>query len=76
MQKLQTLTARVAQSNIARGIVAAGTALAVSAANAAVDVTSTVSDLGDVKTAVASIGVAVLAIAVGIKLYKWVKSAL
>lgn len=41
-----------------------------------VDVSATVTSLGNVKTAVLSIGVAVLAIVVGIKLYKWVKQAL
>lgn len=55
---------------------AASTALAASAATAAVDVTATLTELGDVKTAVLSIGVAVLAIAIGIRLYKWVKAAL
>lgn len=46
------------------------------ASHAAIDVSTVVTDLGEVKTAVLSIGVAVLAIAVGIKLYKWVKAAL
>lgn len=45
-------------------------------ASAAIDVTATTTDLADVKTAVLAIGVAVLAIVVGIKLYKWVKQAL
>jgi uncharacterized membrane protein len=50
---------------------------AVSSAMAAgVDVTTTTTDLADVKTAVLAIGVAVLSIVVGIKLYKWVKQAL
>jgi Inovirus Coat protein B len=51
-------------------------AVASSAAMAAVDVTATTTELGEVKTAVLAIGVVVLSIAVGIKLYKWLKSAL
>jgi hypothetical protein len=46
------------------------------AAMAAVDVTAATTELGEVKTAVLAIGVVVLSIAVGIKLYKWLKSAL
>jgi Inovirus Coat protein B len=55
------------------------TALAVFAttmASAAIDTTSTVAELNEVKTAVIAIGAVVLSIAVGIKLYKWIKAAL
>ena len=48
----------------------------VAPAFAAVDVSATITELGTVTTAVISVGVAVLSIALGIKLYKWVKSAL
>jgi len=41
-----------------------------------IDVSGTVTELGQVKTAVISIGVAVLAIFLGIKLYKWIRRAL
>lgn len=42
----------------------------------AVDVTASVTELGTVKTAVIAVGVAVLSIVIGIKLYKWVTRAL
>lgn len=45
-------------------------------AHAAIDVSATVTELGEVKTAVVSIGAVVLTIYVGIKLYKWIKAAL
>lgn len=56
------------------GVAASG--LVLSTVHAAVDVTAVTTDLGDVKTAVLAIGVATLAIYVGIKLYKYVKQAL
>lgn len=43
---------------------------------AAIDVTATTTELASVKTAVIAVGVAVLSIIVGIKLYKWIKRAL
>jgi Zn-dependent alcohol dehydrogenase len=49
---------------------------AVTTANAAIDVTSTTAELGEVKVAVLAIGAVVLSIIVGIKLYKWLKQAL
>jgi Inovirus Coat protein B len=58
------------------GLAAVSMAIASTAATAAVDVSATITELGDVKTAVLAIGIAVLAIAIGIKLYKWVKAAL
>ncbi|TFY99003.1 major capsid protein [Ramlibacter humi] len=51
-------------------------AFASPAAMAAIDTTATVGELNDVKTAVSAVGIAVLSIAVGIMLYKWVKRAL
>lgn len=45
-------------------------------ANAALDLATTTADLGDAKSAVLSIGVAVLAVFVGIMLYKWIRRAL
>jgi hypothetical protein len=41
-----------------------------------IDVSATTTELGLVKDAVIAIGVAVLSIVVGIKLYKWIKRAL
>lgn len=59
-----------------RAAVAGVTALAVTGANAAVDITATVTDLADAKTAALAIGVAVLSICVAIALYKWIRRAL
>ena len=54
-----------------RGLVAAGV-LATGAANAAVDITAITASSADV----ALVGAAVFAVAVGIKLYKWIRRAL
>lgn len=43
---------------------------------AAPDVTSTVTAIGDASTPIASIGGAVLAVLVGVKIYKWVRRAM
>jgi hypothetical protein len=75
LQALQSLSRRQA----ARVGAAAGTAVALLAsplAHAAIDVSATTAELGDAKTAVLAVGVAVMAIAVGIMLYKWIKRAL
>jgi Inovirus Coat protein B len=48
----------------------------VGAANAAIDTTTAVGEIGDAKTAVLAIGVAVFGLAVALKLYKWLKAAL
>jgi hypothetical protein len=45
------------------------------AANAAVDTTAIVAVITDAATAAAAIGVAVLSMHYGIKLYKWIKGA-
>lgn len=45
------------------------------ASSAAVDTTAVVATIGDAATAGAAIGVAVLGMYFGIKLYKWVKAA-
>lgn len=55
---------------------AAALALGFTAANAAVDVTAATTEITDSKTAVLAIGLAVFGVSVGVKLYKWLKSAL
>lgn len=55
---------------------AAALALGFTAAHAAVDVTAATTEISDSKTAVLAIGLAVFGVAVGVKLYKWLKSAL
>lgn len=49
---------------------------AAGAANAAVDVTASTTEIGEVKTAAIAVGIAVFSVALGIKLYKWLKGAL
>lgn len=61
--------------HIKRGLALACVAGA-SAANAAIDVTAATTEIADVKTGVLAIGVAVFSVAVAIKLYKWLRSAL
>ncbi|KZC40653.1 MULTISPECIES: major capsid protein [Rhodanobacter] len=48
---------------------------AVTSASAAVDTTAIVAVITDAATAAAAIGVAVLSMHYGIKLYKWIKGA-
>lgn len=43
---------------------------------AAVDVTATIAEIGTAAVAVLAIGVAVITVKVGIKLYKWASAAL
>jgi hypothetical protein len=43
---------------------------------AAVDVSASVTEIGDAKAAVLLIGASVFALAVGVKLYKWLRAAL
>jgi len=62
-------------ANIKRGL-AVALVLGVSAAQAAVDVTAATTEITDSKTAVLAIGLAVFGVAVGVKLYKWLKTAL
>lgn len=57
---------------IKRGLIAAGVLGAAGAANAAVDVTAITASGADIAT----VGAAVFAVAVGIKLYKWIRRAL
>ena len=59
---------------IQRGLIAAGVLAAAGAANAAVTVDTT--SITDAGTAVATVGAAVFALYVGIKLYKWIRRAL
>jgi len=61
--------------NIRNLAIVAGLSLA-SSAFAAVDVTAATTEISESKTAVLGIGLAVFAVAVGVKLYKWLKSAL
>jgi len=55
---------------------AAGLALSTLASAQAVDVSASVTEISSMKTAVLAIGAAVFAVAVGVKLYKWIRSAL
>ncbi|MBU0916965.1 MAG: methyltransferase [Gammaproteobacteria bacterium] len=55
---------------------AAGLTLSALASAQAVDVSASVTEITGMKTAVLSIGAAVFAVAVGVKLYKWIRSAL
>lgn len=56
------------------GVVGGSVALT-TPAGAAVDTTAVVATIGDAATAGAAIGVAILGMYYGIKLYKWVKGA-
>lgn len=76
MFDFRNVQGRLMQSKCAKLAVSGGMFVAASAAKAAVDVSGTVTALGDAKTAVLAIGVAVIAIVVGIKLYKWITRAL
>ena len=58
--------------NVKRGLLAAGVLAAAGAANATVDITAITASSADV----AAVGAAVFAVAVGIKLYKWIRRAL
>lgn len=71
--------------NIRAVVRKAGAAVALASLNVAafaqangggVDTTSAVTEITASKTAVLAIGLAVFGVAVGIKLYKWIKSAL
>ena len=76
MQNFRNLRGRLMQSKAAKVAVGVVAVVVASASNAAVDVSSTVAALADTKTAVLAIGVAVISIVVGIKLYKWITRAL
>jgi len=58
-------------SALAAGLVLSNLALA-----QAVDTTASVTEISAMKTAVLAIGAAVFTVAVGVKLYKWLRSAL
>lgn len=60
----------VAGAGMVAGALSAGSAMA-----AAVDTTGIVAVITDAGTAAAAIGVAVLSMHYGIKLYKWIKAA-
>lgn len=74
--KTLKLVRSVADHRYAKAAVAACVALAAVSAHAVTDITASVTELGDVKVAVLGIGVAVLSIVIGIKLYKWITRAL
>lgn len=57
-------------------LVGTGMTLAAAAAQAAVDVTATVSEVGLAAAAVLLVGAAVIIVKVGIRLYKWASAAL
>lgn len=62
---------------IQRGLVAAGVLAATASANAAaIDVGDIVTDIAAQATPIGLIGAAVLLLVVGIKAFKWVRSAL
>lgn len=63
------------RQTLARAAAAASLAVA-GAANAAIDVSAATTEIGDVKTGALAVGLAVFTVAVGIKLYKWLRSAL
>ena len=62
--------------NRTRSLAIVAASFIASSAFAAIDVTAATTEITDSKTAVLAIGVAVFAVAVGVKLYKWLKSAL
>lgn len=53
-----------------------GSAIAAGLSQAAIDVTSVTSAIGDAGTAAATVGAAVLVMVVGIKVYKWIRGAM
>lgn len=61
--------------NIRNGLALAGV-LVMTSANAAVDVAASVTEIGESKAAVLLVGAAVFSVALGVKLYKWIKGAL
>lgn len=64
-------------SNIKRGLVAAGVLAATASANAAgIDVAGVVTDIGAQAAPIGLIGGAVLLIFVAVKAFKWVRGAL
>jgi hypothetical protein len=73
---MNKFAARVSHSAYAKAAVGALVTISTAAANAAIDVAAVATEVGDVKTAVMTIGAAVLSVHVGIKLYKWIKRAL
>lgn len=71
---MQVLNIRATVRNVSA--LAAGLILSALASAQSVDVTASVTEISGMKTAVLSIGAAVFAVAVGVKLYKWIRSAL
>lgn len=76
IEKAKSAYGSVKDHNYAKAAVAGCLYLAAAAASAATDVTATTTELSDVKVAVLAVGVAVISIVVGIKLYKWITRAL
>jgi len=75
MKNLYDLKSRKHAKLVAGAGVVAGALSAGSAMAAAVDTTAIVAVITDAATAAAAIGVAVLSMHYGIKLYKWIKGA-
>lgn len=68
---------RTSKTFVLRAVVLAGAVAAASAANAAaVDVADVVTDIGAQAAPIGLIGAAVLLIYVGVKAFRWVRSAL
>lgn len=61
---------------VVRGSAVISGLLAAGLSQAAVDVTSVTSAIGDAGTAAATVGAAVLVMVVGIKVYKWIRGAM
>lgn len=57
-------------------VVGTSATLAAGLSQAAVDVTSVTTAIGDAGTAAATVGAAVLVMVVGIKVYKWIRGAM
>ncbi|MGB5851596.1 MAG: major capsid protein [Rhodanobacter sp.] len=63
------------QNKAAVAVAGVGSLLAAMSASAAVDTTAIVAVITDAGTAAAAIGVAVLSMHYGIKLYRWIRGA-
>jgi len=61
---------------MSKGILSTVLILTMGAAQAAVDVAGTITEVGLAAVAVAAIGAAVILVRVGVKLYKWAAAAL
>lgn len=71
----KSIAARLVQSNLAKGLVVAASVVAGSA-HAAIDTTTVTTALTEAGAAIAVVGAAYLAMSVGAKVFKWIKTAL